>query len=189
MKDQRINNPDSLAPVGHQIAKRLPLSQTSMAMTTALFTNFTSEEFTGWWDGKAKKFAPGQSIWMPDYLASHFAKHLVNRELLRKGDDGKLIYPDGEKYTSPKKPEEVPVYMDLFNKAYQEDDAESIGDQKDDIDTLINVANKNRQEKKQPEEAKKEDPAPKGKQDPNEPQIADFPEDDGDEDEAQFNNK
>lgn len=116
-------------------------------MKTALFTNFTDREFTGYWDGKAKRFAPGQSLYMPDYLAKHFAKHLVNRELLRTDGNGNLIYKDGERMTSPKKPEEVPIFMELFNQAYKPDEDDEFGAEKTDIDTLINVANKNRQER------------------------------------------
>src|SRR3990167_2661116 len=119
-------------------------------MQTSLFTNFTDQEFIGYWDGKAKKFTPGQSIWMPDYLAKHFAKHLVNKELVRINKNGDLIYKNGDKFTSPKFPDQVPLYMELFNKAYQLDDTnkeEELGNINDDIDTLISSANKNKQDK------------------------------------------
>mgnify|MGYP007031181402 CR=1 FL=1 len=149
-------------------------------MRTALFTNWTLEEFTGWWDGKAKKFAPGQSLWMPDYLASHFAKHLANRELLRRGPDGKLVYENGEKYTSPKFPDQVPVFLELFNKAFHPEEGESIGEKKDDLDTLIDVANKNRQKVG----SKNADIASKVTGS-NEPQV--IPEPPDDEDESSFN--
>lgn len=145
-------------------------------MKTALFTNFTDQEFIGYWDGKAKKFSPGQSLYMPDYLASHFAKHLVNRELLRTDASGNLIHKDGDKMTSPKKPEEVPIFMELFNKAYTLDEMDELGDKKDDIDTLINVANKNRQEKVKI--------AAPEKQDPTKPQVVlppDFDDEESDE--------
>ena len=119
-------------------------------MQTSLFTNFTDQEFIGYWDGKAKKFTPGQSIWMPDYLAKHFAKHLVNKELVRINKNGDLIYKNGDKFTSPKFPDQVPLYMELFNKAYQLDDTdkeEELGNINDNIDTLISSANKNKQDK------------------------------------------
>lgn len=146
-------------------------------MKTALFTNFTSEEFVGYWDGKGKKFAPGQSLYMPDYLAAHFAKHLVNRELLRTDANGNLVHKDGDKMTSPKKPNDVPLFMELFNKAFQPDETEDMGSSSDGIDALIGAANKNRnrQETKEPKA-----------QDPNEPQIVLPPDDD--EDESEFNN-
>lgn len=154
-------------------------------MKTALFTNFTDQEFIGYWDGKGKRFAPGMSLFMPDYLAKHFAKHLVNRELLRTDKKGNLVYPNGEKLTSPKKPEESPIFMELFNKAYQPDETEELGDKKDDIETLINVANKNRVSKQSIDqttpEAVEKPSKNKVKQDPTKPQViipADFDSDD-----------
>jgi len=116
-------------------------------MKTALFTNFTDQDFVGYWDGKPKRFTPGQTLYMPDYLAQHFAKHLANRELLRKDANGNLIYPDGEKMTSPKFPEQVPMFMDLFNKAYIPDESEDLGTDGDPLDALIGAANKNRAER------------------------------------------
>lgn len=161
-------------------------------MKTALFNNFTDTEFIGYWDGKGKKFAPGVSVYMPDYLARHFAKHLVNRELLRTDAAGNLIYKDGDKMTSPKKPEDVPIYMELFNKAFIPDDMEEMGDKKDDIDTLISVANKNRGKTVdtqnvagQNENARVARPsAPSTEQDPNEPQYIEGPTDDEDEEDS-----
>lgn len=114
-------------------------------MKTALFTNFSTEEFTGYWDGKGKRFAPGESVYMPDYLAQHFAKHLVNRELLRVKPDGTAVYKDGDKMTSPKKPSDVPMYMDLFQKAYMADNDEPMTHEGDSVDTAIETANRNRQ--------------------------------------------
>ena len=148
-------------------------------MKTALFTNFTASEFTGYWDGKGKKFAPGQSLYMPDYLARHFAKHLANRELLRTDAAGNLVHKDGDKMTSPKKPQDVPIFMELFNKAYTPDETEELGDKKDDIDSLIGAANKNR-EKNLIQPA----PAPSEKQDPTQPQIVLPPEGDEDDEET-----
>lgn len=155
-------------------------------MKTALFTNFSKEEFIGFWNGKGKKFAPGQSLYMQDFLARHFAKHLTNRELLRKREDGTPVYPDGEKMTSPKFPEQNPLFMELFNQAYTPDEADEMGEDKEDVDSLIEVANKNRGKKVEisnllPEQ---ETPKPKkAKQDPTKPQIIDVPDDDEDEEE------
>jgi hypothetical protein len=103
-------------------------------MKTAIFTNFSNEPFTGYWDGKPKTFKPGQQIYMPDYLAKHFAKHLTNRELLKLGK---------ERSTSPKRPQDVPEFMELFNKAYQEDE-EVDTSTKDPVDIQIKMANANR---------------------------------------------
>jgi hypothetical protein len=155
-------------------------------MKTALFTNFTDKPFTGYWNGKGKTFAPGQSVYMPDYLAQHFAKHLTNRELLRTDSLGNLVHPNGDKMTSPKKPQEVSLFMEIFNKAYAPDDAEELGEEKDSIDVQIEVANKNRQ-KSGKASLPKDEPSPKKEsrqeeqQDPTKPQT--LPEVSEDEDE------
>lgn len=165
-------------------------------MKTALFVNFTDREFIGYCDGKGKKFLPGQSLYMPDYLAKHFAKHLVNRELLRTDSNGNYIHPGGDKMTSPKFPEQAPVFMELFNKAYIPDETEEMGAQKDDIDALINAANKNRAngaKTSMPTDVPKEksdrdiERQANEKPDPSKPQIIVPP--DFDEDEESFEGK
>ncbi len=113
-------------------------------MKTALFNNWTTEPFTYFWDGKGRTVPSGKSLWMPEYLARHAAKHLTNRELLRRNKQGKYVYPGGDKMTSPKFPEQVPMFMELFNRAFIPEEKESIGEKKDDIDTLIEAANRNR---------------------------------------------
>ena len=155
-------------------------------MKTALFINWTNEEFIGYWDGKGRRFPSGQSMLMPDYLAKHFAKHLTNKELLRtvkdekgnivreKAEDGrlvpKLVYQDGEKYTSPKFPEQVPLFMEFFNKAYQKDDSEALVESGDEVDTQIAVANSNRKNR------------PDARVSGEGVQVADFPSDGSDDD-------
>lgn len=126
-------------------------------MKTSLFVNFTDQEFIGYWDGKGRKYPSGASEYMPDYLAKHFAKHLVNRELLRTKSDGTLVYKDGDKMTSPKFPEQVPMFMELFNKACISDDANDTGSIDDSLDAVIKAANKNREkESKEQSEHKPE---------------------------------
>ena len=152
-------------------------------MKTALFTNWTQEDFIGYWDGKAKRIKAGQSIWMPDYLAKHFAKHLTNRELVRTDEKGNLVHKNGDKYTSPKKPDQVPVYTELFEKAYQEEKMEDeMGSEKDDVDALIDSANKNREKENSPkEQVKKEEK----EQDPTKPQTVVSPDFDDDEEDEE----
>ena len=77
----------------------------------ATFHNFDSEPFTGYWNGKPKTFRPGEKLHMSSPLAEHFAKHLTNKVLMRMGGIN-------ETYTSPKNPAQVPVFMDIFRKAY-----------------------------------------------------------------------
>lgn len=164
-------------------------------MKTALFTNFTDQDFTGYWDGKGKKFAPGQTLYMPDYLARHFAKHLVNRELLRTDGNGNLVYKDGDKMTSPKKPEDVPLFMELFNKAYTPDESDELGETRDDIDTLIAVANKNKHRVAEDAQPNPRANAPQQveqkqeAQDPTKPQIVVPPDFNDDDDESSFQGK
>ena len=79
----------------------------SNTMKIVKFVNATDTDFTGMWNGQKKLVKPGQSLYMADYLAFHFAKHLTNRELTKAGLHN---------FTSPKKPEEVPQFMELFNK-------------------------------------------------------------------------
>ena len=127
-------------------------------MKTALFVNFTNQEFTGYWNGKGRTYPPGAQEYLPDYLAQHFATHLTNRELLRTDASGSLIHKGGDKMTSPKKPQEVPLFMELFNKAYLADNIadniDDIGDKNDDLNALIDTTNKNRAKKLAKVEAK-----------------------------------
>lgn len=88
-------------------------------MKVALFINFSNEAFVGMWNSKPEKFAPngekGDRKHMEDWKAKHYAKHLVNRELLKKGLENE---------TSPKFPEQHPHFMELFNQAVIIDDEE-----------------------------------------------------------------
>lgn len=58
------------------------------------FVNYTDEDFTHKWDGKAFTFKAGKEIYLEDHLAEHFAKHLAEREMLK---DGKEDFIDVEK--------------------------------------------------------------------------------------------
>lgn len=115
-------------------------------MKTALFTNFSTEAFTGFWNGKGRTFNPGQALYLPDYLARHFAKHLTNRELLKLGKERDTspkvkMRADGTEYIDNE------VFNEMFNKAYTPDESDSLapnGEKKDSIDVAIETANKNR---------------------------------------------
>lgn len=117
-------------------------------MKTAIFKNHSDEPFTGGYDGRTKTFAPGQEVYMPAYLAAHLAKHLANRELIKLG---KITA------TSPKKPEEVPDFMEMFNRGFipdnsPEDEFGSSDDPKN-LDALIKSANMNKVKAPLPEGA------------------------------------
>jgi hypothetical protein len=113
-------------------------------MKTALFVNFSNEEYVGYWGGKAKKFAPGAQVPLPEYLAAHFAKHLTNRELLKLGH---------ERDTSPKRPKDVPRFWDMFNKACIVDvDEIDTTDKRDELEVQMETIAKSRiQQKEDPE--------------------------------------
>lgn len=90
--------------------------------STSLFHNFDTESFTGYWNGKPHTFKAGEKKYMPSYLAEHFAKHLTNRILTRNGK---------ELYCSPKKPQEVPAFWEIFTKACIKQEESSGDDQAD----------------------------------------------------------
>jgi len=54
-------------------------------METILFTNWTDEDFIGLWDGITYPIKKGQSMYLEDWKAKHFAKHLVDREMNKEG--------------------------------------------------------------------------------------------------------
>lgn len=91
-------------------------------MKIVKFINFSDEDFVGKWDGKSTKFPAHSSRYLTDGLAYHFAKHLVNRELTKKGDFAS---------TSPKNPQDVPSFMELWNKAIVLDDHQNDMDEFD----------------------------------------------------------
>lgn len=79
-------------------------------MKYATFINFTTKPFTAHWNGKPYTFNPGdRKEHLNAGIAEHFAKHLANQVLTETGK---------ERYTSPKKPLEVPEFMTVFNKAF-----------------------------------------------------------------------
>jgi hypothetical protein len=115
-------------------------------MKTVLFVNFSDEAFTGMWDSQSYPFAPGQTMYMEDWKARHFAKHLVNRELLKDGQ---------ETHTSPKEKNGViddVLFMELFNKAVIDSEPEEVPESM--IET--EVINKNAKAKKAVKKSKPE---------------------------------
>lgn len=54
-------------------------------MKSLLFTNWTAKDFTHAWANVPYTFKAGQAMYMEDWKAKHFAKHLVNRELNEQG--------------------------------------------------------------------------------------------------------
>jgi hypothetical protein len=116
---------------------RLPAE--NIYMKVARFFNFTNQPFEAHWNGRKKVYAPGTGLFMEAGIAAHHAKHLANKVLIQTGRDT---------MTSPKFPEQVPDFMELFNQAYtpQEDSEE---DQSKD-ETTTDILNKNRQSRPTP---------------------------------------
>lgn len=54
-------------------------------MEAKQFTNWTTEDFTWKFDGIPYTFKAGQTMFLEDFKADHFAKHLVDREMNRMG--------------------------------------------------------------------------------------------------------
>lgn len=50
-----------------------------------LFTNFTNKEFVHTWDNVPYTFPAESTTYLPEYLANHFAKHLVDLVLAERG--------------------------------------------------------------------------------------------------------
>jgi hypothetical protein len=55
-------------------------------MKTVLFTNWTNEDFDHTYGGESFSFKAGSSVYLQDFLAEFFAKHLANRELHKNKD-------------------------------------------------------------------------------------------------------
>lgn len=54
-------------------------------MEAKRFKNFTTQAFTWKFDGVPYTFEAGQEIFLEDFKAEHFCKHLVDAELNRQG--------------------------------------------------------------------------------------------------------
>jgi len=109
----------------------------------ALFYNFTNKPFTGYWDGKPKTFKAGAKQYMEDWRAKHYAKHLANQVLLEEGK---------ENSTSPKFPEQVPDFMNLFNKACIIEENQDAGQDESDLinkqhEATMNIPTENKKAK------------------------------------------
>lgn len=72
-------------------------------MTTRIFINWTTEDFTHTWAGTEYTFKAGDKTILEEALAIHFAKHLADRELNNAGLSTGTYDPDrGIEKGSPK---------------------------------------------------------------------------------------
>jgi len=60
-------------------------------MQAKKFKNFSNEDFTWKYDGVPFTFKVGEEMYLEDFKADHFAKHLVDREMNRAQEG----YPHG----------------------------------------------------------------------------------------------
>lgn len=90
----------------------------------AIFFNWTDKPFVGEWDGQTRTFQPGERANLAAYRARHYASHLTNQVLNELGG----VY---ETYCSPKRPQDVPAFMERFNKAYLPINATGAGSEAD----------------------------------------------------------
>lgn len=86
------------------------------------FVNFSNKDFTGKWDGVDYPFKAGQHYMLPQYQAKHFAKHLVDREMTRKGvNTDHFSRPEYEKKCfgteTMTAPDEAKLKADILNKS------------------------------------------------------------------------
>ena len=58
-----------------------------------MFKDFTNEEFVCFWDGVPYRFPAGKEMYVEDWKAEHFAKHLVNK-VIYKSAGKELILTD-----------------------------------------------------------------------------------------------
>lgn len=56
-----------------------------MEVKSVVFKNFTDEEFVCSWDSVPYRFPAGKEMYVEDWKAEHFAKHLVDRVMHQKG--------------------------------------------------------------------------------------------------------
>lgn len=103
-------------------------------MKTVQFFNYSTEVFTFTWDKEPITIQPGQKIWLMDWLAAHGAKHLANRELIKRG-----FVND----TSPKDPNKNENFLKYFNMAFLDEGEKS--ESKSSLMAEIDVINKQKE--------------------------------------------
>lgn len=78
---------------------------------SVIFKNWSDEAFSWTWDKVPYHFKPGQEMYMQDYLAAHFAKHLADREMVKAGLE--LNYrtrPERQRFIDKCYPQERPDF-------------------------------------------------------------------------------
>lgn len=52
-----------------------------------VFSNWSNEDFSCMWGGKTTTVKAGEILEVPEYLAYHFTKYLVDREMIKAGKE------------------------------------------------------------------------------------------------------
>jgi hypothetical protein len=100
-------------------------------MKSVLFKNFTDRTFTWQWNSVSYTFKPHQEIFLEDWLAEHFAKHLIDDEINHMN----IGVKDAEKQI---RTNSVPVRAEIYAKIiFQQDDSEEV-DQNQMTTELLN---------------------------------------------------
>ncbi len=60
-----------------------PIHRYNRPMQAVIFRNFSNEDFTYSWDSIPYTFRANSEMYMEDWKAKHFAKHLVDREMMK----------------------------------------------------------------------------------------------------------
>jgi hypothetical protein len=95
-----------------------------------VFKNFTKEEFVCSWDGTPYRFAPGKEMYVEDWKAHHFAKHLVNH-VMHKANMITTNMVERNKFLALALPTEAPISAEeALDKNAREEVAEKVAEVK-----------------------------------------------------------
>ena len=103
-------------------------------MKSVLFKNFTDRTFTWQWNSVDYTFQPHQEIFLEDWLAEHFAKHLIDDEINHMN----IGVKDAEKQI---RTNSVPMRAEIHAKIiFKQDDSEEA----DQTQMTTELLNKNK---------------------------------------------
>lgn len=123
-----------------------------MTQEVKLFTNFSEEEFIGVWNKKPYPFKPSASQPLPGYLAEHFAKHLIDREINKRINKGEKTDSGHELMTNNK----------VEREKYMNKCVTNLGDEvEDETEMEVNVLKHKFKKSSKKKDEKKEEPKTK----------------------------
>lgn len=121
-----------------------------------IFNNWSEEDFTGYWNSKPQLIKAGETVELPKYLALHYCKHFVNREMDRDNKSSSWGIEEARKPYIVKTITEItgntdsPALASLKNMIRKEVEEEKVstgsemksGDVSVDIDSIKKVGKK-----------------------------------------------